>query len=172
MNKNELLLKILNFILFAVCGISSFLLLADLILFGLLSLVISESIFKETSVLSITIITSIIFVVSLIGIIITNITIKNRIASDELFEGKYKKINKTTYILITLFLGSFGINKFIIGNFKEGIIRLLFWLLIIVTININIIPFMILYGLLGLIFSDFIVALTRKKDENNMIYVD
>ena len=79
MNKNELLLKILNFILFAVCGISSFLLLADLILFGLLSLVISESIFKETSVLSITIITSIIFVVSLIGIIITNITkIKRR----------------------------------------------------------------------------------------------
>ena len=44
MNKNELLLKILNFILFAVCGVSSFLLLADLILFGLLSLVISESI--------------------------------------------------------------------------------------------------------------------------------
>lgn len=55
---------------------------------------------------------------------------------------------------------------------KGLVLNLLFWLLIIMTINISIISFVILYGLLGLIFSDFIIALMRKKDENNMIYVD
>ena len=172
-NKIEILLKIINVFLFSICGISSLILISDLILFGLVSLAISDSVFKEPSVLSVTIMTSIVFIVSLIGTIVANIIIKNKIEkNNELYIGKYKKIDKKIYILLTLFLGIFGVNKFIIGNIKGGILRLLFWLLVAITININLVPFIILYGLLGLIFSDYIIALTRKSDENNLIYVD
>ena len=172
MNK-ELSLKIINPILFALCGTSSLILLTDFLLFGFVSLTISESIFSNESVLSVTVINAIILVISLIGIIITNLlVIKYLQKNNESYVGKYKKIDKTMYILLTFFLGIFGINKFIIGNIKSGIIRLLFWVLVAVTIDINIIPLIIIYSLLGLIFSDLIIATTRKKDENNMIYAD
>lgn len=173
LNKIELILKIINFILFAICGISGLILLSDLILFGFISLIISNSVFENINVIIVTITNVIIFFVSLISIVVINLNIKNYLKKvNKFYIGKYKKINKTIYILLTLFLGIFGINKFVIGNIKSGIIRLSFLLLATILININVIPFIIICGLIGLIFSDFVILLTRKIDESNMIYVD
>lgn len=46
------------------------------------------------------------------------------------FNPNKKGVNKITYVLLTFFLGCFGLHKFYEGNTSQGILYLLFcWLL-------------------------------------------
>lgn len=67
-----------------------------------------------------------------------------------------KKVNKIVYLVLTLLLGSFGINKFYAGKIKQGILRLLFCWTFIPSI---------------LAVAEFITVLTEKADKEGKISV-
>lgn len=69
---------------------------------------------------------------------------------------KEKKVNKVLYAILTLLLGSFGINKIYAGKVKTGILRLLFsWTLIPTILSI----------------AEFVAVLTEKADKEGKIDV-
>lgn len=67
-----------------------------------------------------------------------------------------KKVNKTVYAILTILLGTFGINKFYAGKVKAGILSILFCWTGIPTI---------------LSVAEFITVLTEKKDKDGKIAV-
>lgn len=70
--------------------------------------------------------------------------------------SKEPKVNKTLYAILTLVLGSFGINKFYAREYKAGIARLLFcWTLVPTILSI----------------AEFITVLTEKQDKDGNILV-
>lgn len=69
---------------------------------------------------------------------------------------KETKVNKTLYAVLTILLGTFGINKFYARNYKAGIISLLFcWTLVPTILSI----------------AEFITVLTIKADKKGEIPV-
>lgn len=69
---------------------------------------------------------------------------------------KEDKVNKTLYAILTILLGTFGVNKFYARNFKAGIIRLLFcWTLVPTILSI----------------AEFITILTEKADKDGNVPV-
>lgn len=69
---------------------------------------------------------------------------------------KEDKVNKTLYAILTILLGTFGVNKFYARNFKAGIVRLLFcWTLVPTILSI----------------AEFITILTEKADKDGNVPV-
>ena len=69
---------------------------------------------------------------------------------------KEKKVNKPIYAVLTILLGTFGINKFYAGKIKQGILSILFcWTLIPTILSI----------------VEFITVLTEKADKDGKITV-
>lgn len=67
-----------------------------------------------------------------------------------------KKVNKVLYAVLTILLGTFGINKFYAGKVKSGILSIVFcWTLIPTILSI----------------AEFITVLTEKADKNGQIPV-
>lgn len=67
---------------------------------------------------------------------------------------KNRKVNKVLYAILTILLGTFGINKFYAGKIKAGILSILFsWTLIPTILSI----------------AEFITVLTEKADKNGKI---
>lgn len=67
------------------------------------------------------------------------------------------KVNKILYAILTILLGTFGVNKFYARKFKAGIISLLFcWTLVPTILSI----------------AEFITVLTEKADKNGEISVN
>lgn len=67
-----------------------------------------------------------------------------------------KKVDKTVYAILTILLGTIGINKFYAGKIKSGILCILFcWTLVPTILSI----------------AEFIAVLTEKKDGNGQISV-
>lgn len=67
---------------------------------------------------------------------------------------KEERVNKTLYAILTLVLGTFGVNKFYARDFKAGIARLLFcWTLVPTILSI----------------AEFITVLTEKSDKDGNI---
>lgn len=79
----------------------------------------------------------------------TKKTVKNK--------TKDEKVNKVVYAVLSLFLGTIGINKFYAGKIKSGILCILFSWTLIPTI-------------LGI--AEFITVLTEKADKNGNISVN
>lgn len=70
---------------------------------------------------------------------------------------KEQKVNKTLYAILTLLLGSFGVNKLYIRKYKKAIACLLFcWTLVPTVLSI----------------AEFITILTEKKDKDGNILVN
>lgn len=70
--------------------------------------------------------------------------------------SKVKKVNKVVYLVLTLLLGAFGINKFYAGSIKQGVIRfLLSWTFIPAILSV----------------VEFITVLTEKSDKEGKIEV-
>lgn len=70
---------------------------------------------------------------------------------------KEQKVNKTLYAILTLLLGSFGINKLYVRKYKKALVCLLFcWTLVPTVLSI----------------AEFITILTEKKDKNGNILVN
>ncbi len=68
-----------------------------------------------------------------------------------------RKVNKVVYAILTLLLGTFGINKFYAGKIKAGILSILFcWTLIPTILSV----------------AEFITVLTEKKDKDGKIPVN
>ena len=67
-----------------------------------------------------------------------------------------RKVNKTLYAVLTLLLGTFGINKFYAGKIKSGLLSILFCWTGIPTI---------------LSVAEFITVLTEKADKDGQISV-
>ena len=68
-----------------------------------------------------------------------------------------KRVNKVVYAVLTILLGTFGINKFYAGKVKSGILSILFcWTLIPTILSI----------------AEFITVLTEKADKNGQIPVN
>ncbi len=68
-----------------------------------------------------------------------------------------KKVNKVVYAVLTILLGTFGINKFYAGKVKAGILNILFcWTLIPTILSI----------------AEFITVLTEKADKEGQIPVN
>lgn len=67
-----------------------------------------------------------------------------------------RKVNKTLYAVLTLLLGTFGINKFYAGKIKSGLLSILFCWIGIPTI---------------LSVAEFITVLTEKADKDGQISV-
>lgn len=71
-------------------------------------------------------------------------------------DTKEKKVKKPIYAVLTILLGTFGINKFYAGKIKQGIISILFcWTLIPTILSI----------------VEFITVLTEKADKDGKIAV-
>ena len=67
-----------------------------------------------------------------------------------------KRVNKIVYAILTILLGSIGINKFYAGKIKSGILSLVFcWTLIPAILSI----------------AEFITVLTEKSDKDGKIPV-
>ena len=65
-----------------------------------------------------------------------------------------KKVNKVVYAVLTILLGTFGINKFYAGKIKSGILSILFcWTLVPTILSI----------------AEFITVLTEKSDKEGKI---
>ena len=64
-----------------------------------------------------------------------------------------RKVNKTLYAVLTLLLGTFGINKFYAGKIKSGLLSILFCWTGIPTI---------------LSVAEFITVLTEKADKDGV----
>ncbi len=72
-------------------------------------------------------------------------------------KSKEAKVNKVLYAVLTLALGSFGINKFYARNYKSGLVRLLFcWTLVPTVLSI----------------AEFITVLTEKADKNGCVFAE
>ncbi len=68
-----------------------------------------------------------------------------------------RKVNKVVYAILTLLLGTIGINKFYAGKVKAGILNIVFcWTLIPTILSI----------------AEFITVLTEKADKNGQIPVN
>lgn len=120
-----------------------------------------------------------------IGILILNITVgilmykKNK---NTVFIGKYKKIKKVTYALLTCFLGIYGIHRFAIKDTKGGVIRLAitigipFVAAILSEIGPGVVWFyLVAIGMIisySLVISDFTIGLSRIPEEDKKIYAD
>lgn len=67
-----------------------------------------------------------------------------------------KQVNKVVYAILTILLGTFGINKFYAGKIKAGILSIVFcWTLVPTVLSI----------------AEFICVLTEKSDKNGKIPV-
>ena len=80
-----------------------------------------------------------------------------KVSSKKINESKKEnKVNQTLYAVLTILLGTFGINKFYARKYKSGIISLLFcWTLIPTILSI----------------AEFIAVLTEEADKNGQISV-
>ena len=77
--------------------------------------------------------------------------------SEKVIASSAKKVNKTVYAILTLILGTFGINKFYAKKYKQGIISILFcWTLIPTILSI----------------AEFIAVLTEKADKDGKINLE
>lgn len=92
------------------------------------------------------------------------------------YVGKYKRVKKIIYVLFACFLGIFGIHRFIIGDNKGGIIRLIIILIIPIIFSYffsDYISFIIAIECImisySLSFSDFVIGLSKVSDENKEI---
>ena len=119
-----------------------------------------------------------------IGILIFNIILgilmykKNK---NTVFVGKYKKIKKVTYALLTWFLGIYGIHRFVVKDIKGGVIRLIitigipFVAAILSEIGIGVFSFYLVgIGMIieySTVISDFVIGLSKVSNENKMILV-
>ena len=120
-----------------------------------------------------------------IGILILNITVgilmykKNK---NTVFVGKYKKIKKVTYALLTWFLGIYGVHRFVIKDTTGGVIRLVitigipFISAILSEIGMGVFSFyLVAIGMIieySMVISDFTIGLSRVADEDKKIYAD
>ena len=83
-------------------------------------------------------------------------TTEKKTATKKVVNVKEAKVNKTVYAILTILLGSFGINKFYAKKFKKGIACLLFcWTLVPTVLSI----------------AEFITVLTEKADKDGKIAV-
>lgn len=81
---------------------------------------------------------------------------EKKTATKKVVKVKEAKVNKTVYAILTILLGSFGINKFYAKKFKKGIACLLFcWTLVPTVLSI----------------AEFITVLTEKADKDGKIAV-
>jgi len=113
----------------------------------------------------------------IINIIMRNLMCKNNKYNNYIDTGF--KVNKLKYVIITIFLGIFGIHRFIIKDKKGGMFRLglLGTLLISTAIVVNesnkaLLLHVILLGCtIGIAITDLIIALAKTSDNDNNIVV-
>lgn len=190
--KQEIVLKIVNFILIIICSIPIFRIgyvLLSTFMLGLGSAMSGSSNVDITSYFKDGIITSLLFsfcssIIYLVFNIIMGISM-NKKNKNNIYIGKYKPVKKLTYVLLAWFLGIFGIHKFVIGDKKGGIIRLiialgvpLFTTIIsevfsvstttIISFYVTSLCVMLSYSLS---ISDFVIGLSKVSDNNKMIYI-
>lgn len=183
--KYELIIKIVNCVLMSIYGYLSMMIsglgIILLLIIGIISTKNPDINFEtafgtffDVKVVAWFIVSVIIFIFNIIMGILMNKKNKNTITV-----SKFKKIKKTTYILLTFFLGMYGVHRFAIGDKKGGLIRLgiIFGGTIII---IRICEFMItsIFFILvpsfinfGLVLSDFVIGLSKISDENKMIAI-
>lgn len=79
-----------------------------------------------------------------------------------------KKVNKATYILLAIFLGGFGVHKFVEGKIGWGIIYILLFVIGWATVAflIGVLP---LLAYLVLLIIDIIKAASKPADANGFI---
>ena len=82
--------------------------------------------------------------------------VKKTVSKAKKVVTKERKVNKVVYAVLTLLLGTIGINKFYAGKIKSGILNILFcWTLIPTILSI----------------AEFITVLTEKADKDGKITV-
>lgn len=101
----------------------------------------------------------------------------------KIYIGKYKSVKKVTYVLLAFFLGIYGVHRFVIGDKKGGVIRLIITLgvpfiaaffstifdnSVIISFYLVIICMMISQSLA---LSDFVIGLSKVSNENKRISI-
>lgn len=190
--QQEIVLKIVNFILAIICSIPIFMIVYVLLSTFLLGLGSATSGFYDFDINSYfkngIVASTITFCITSIICLVFNVVMgisMNRKNKNNIYIGKYKPVKKVTYVLLAWFLGIFGIHKFIIGDKKGGIIRLIISLgipsfitilstlfsdgiITILSFYVNLLCIMLSYSLS---ISDFVIGLSRASNENKMIYL-
>lgn len=100
------------------------------------------------------------------------------------YAGKYKKIRKITYAFLTFFLGQYGVHRFVIGDIKGGIIRLIIaltefcmyfnslsYILSHTTNTYSIIAYICYIISHSWAISDFVIGLSKVSNENELISI-
>lgn len=147
-----------------------------------------EVILKVVNFIFLPVITSIVsggytILISLIILVVFNIVmgiLMNRKNKNNVYIGIYKPISKITYVLITCFFGYFGVHRFMIGDKKGGITRLIITLVIPFflatvmskTISAGIFIIVLSWCLLlsrSLVLSDIVIGLSKVSNENKKI---
>lgn len=116
------------------------------------------------------------FAVMLVFNIIMGVIMRRK-NKENISVSNFKKVKKITYVLLAYFLGTYGIHRFIIGDNKGGVTRLIINIggPIFISFIHSIFPwafFLILVPMIignGLNISDFVIGLSKVSDENKMI---
>lgn len=97
------------------------------------------------------------------------------------YVGKYKMIDKTLYLSLVSSFGVIAMHRFVIGDFKGGLIRLLmififpiFFLILLLFTSLPIFLILLIFSVaigFGLYSSDLVIGLSKVSNQNHMISI-